>query len=60
MTPLNYVENTNEMEFKVTVTSPKTFTIPVDTTNFPPYVSGGLAIEVKEHFSMSFVSISLE
>lgn len=56
MTPLNFVEGTNEVQCKITVTSPKTFKIDVDTTGYPPYVSGGLAVEMKEQFTMSFVS----
>jgi hypothetical protein len=55
MTPLNWVEGSNEAQFKITVTSPKTFKIPVDTTDYPDYVSGGLAVELKEHFHLSFV-----
>eukprot|EP01127_Copromyxa_protea_P007945 TRINITY_DN1806_c2_g1_i2.p1 TRINITY_DN1806_c2_g1~~TRINITY_DN1806_c2_g1_i2.p1 ORF type:complete len:1041 (+),score=168.07 TRINITY_DN1806_c2_g1_i2:59-3124(+) len=54
MTPLNWVEGSNEVSFKITVTSPKSFKIGIDTTGYPPYVSGGLAVELKDQQTIHF------
>ena len=45
----------NNMEAKITVVSPTSFTIG-DTRQFSPYISGGMATEVKKPIEMKFHS----
>lgn len=44
------------MEAKITTKSPNSFTIG-DTRNMTPYITGGIATEVKKPFEMKFHSL---
>lgn len=57
MDPLNSVEGKNEVYFEVTPVSATVFKINVDTTSYPPYISGGVAYEKKKHVQHQFVEI---
>jgi ubiquitin-activating enzyme E1-like protein 2 len=58
MIDLNYTER-NPVVFKVTkVVSPYKFTINIDTTNMPAYISGGVASEVKMPITIDYLPLS--